>query len=101
MFDVFYNSLSNKEKDEFCKNAKTTRGTVRNAYMPKDPLKRRAARPEAIVSMIMASNGKLNTLLMLDYFYGAIIQELLIQNGYDFGRKDGKRNISIIETLPE
>jgi hypothetical protein len=104
MFDVFYRGLSPKEKKQFCEKSDISYMTVRNAYLPKDPLKRRAPRPETMLRMIAASEGKLNLLLLLDYFYVSVMFELMKLEQFEDAKRhvrmfeSSKRSISILDT---
>ena len=77
MFDKYIKSLSEKELNEFLDITKMSKETLRNAYLPKDPLSRRVPQVDRMVKIIVASKGQISALVLFDYFYMSVITELL------------------------
>jgi|GEM_PF-5151030 len=77
MFREYIQSLSEQEMKEFLTATKMSPETLRNAYMPKEPLKRGVPRPERLASIIMACDGKLHALTILEYFVFQPVFEIL------------------------
>jgi hypothetical protein len=94
MFDVFYRSLSMRDRNVFIQNVGLSRDTIKNSYLSVDPLKRRIPKPETMVSMIKNSKGQLNIITLLDYFHVATMVELMKLD--NVSPKDIKRNLSIL-----
>lgn len=92
MFDIYFRSLTPEQKDKFCLESGVSRDTVRNTYLPKDPLSRRMPRPETMLRMIKASEGKLHINTLLDYFYVSAIFELAKLQEYSDARKQLLKN---------
>lgn len=94
MFDVYYRSLTMKERADFIEKTGLSRDTIKNSYLSEDPLKRRIPKPETMVSMIKSSKGQLNIITLLDYFHVATMVELMkLDNA---SPKEIRRNLSIL-----
>ena len=98
MFDMFYRSLSANKKKEFQASAGLSADIIKNAYLPKDTLKRKIPRPETSLAMIRASEGKLTVLMLADYFYVSTVNELDIADRVVKEKRIVKRNISVTHT---
>ena len=92
---MFYKSLSKNKREEFHRNTNISPATIKNAYMPKDPLCRKIPRPETMVAMINASDGRLTPMMLVDYFCLSCIQELMVSGRANSEKKRLKRNISV------
>ena len=99
MFDKYYKGLTPKEKGEFAERSGVKLSTIRNAYLPKDPLKRRVPRPETLLRMIVASDNQLILLGLLDYFTISVVMELCKADEYQRAQATVRkqRNISILD----